>query len=161
MIESARRLHLEGARTWRRLIATSVDVLACALLAASPYLIGVISVDLLLPPPDRFWPDHLLELVASNPGALLLPPAWFVAVVCLWQFCWLYFGQGRTPGLRASGLHVVDRYGDPLGWAGCAVRVVGHLLSAATLGLGWLWILVSADRRSWPDLLSRSYVVRY
>ena len=98
MIESARRLQLEGARTWRRAIATGVDALACATIAIAPYASGVISIDLLLPPPDRFWPDHLLELVATNPGALLLPPVWFVSVLCLWHFCWLYFDAGRTPG---------------------------------------------------------------
>ncbi|MEL6181280.1 MAG: RDD family protein [Myxococcota bacterium] len=161
MIESARRLRLQGARTWQRLIACGVDGLACVVLALLPYLLGLVSLDLFEPPADRFLPDHLLELVATNPAVLLLPPAWLMSIGCMWHFCWLYFNDGRTPGLRIAGLRVVDRYGDPLGWAWCTMRVVGHIVSALGLGLGWMWVWVDADRRSWPDLFSRSYVVRY
>ena len=154
-------LSLEGASTTRRVLATGIDLSLCVLLCVAPLLLAGIEHPVLTVPPDRFWPDHLLELMAHNPMVLLRLPLWLLCVGCFWHFIWLYFLDGRTLGMRALGLKAVNRYGDPLSSTECLVRVVGHLLSALGLGLGWLWVLVSADRRSWSDLLSRSYIVRY
>ena len=39
------------------------------------------------------------------------------------------------------------------------LRFLGGLLAAAPLGLGYLWMLVDPDRRTWGDMLSDSRVV--
>ena len=41
-----------------------------------------------------------------------------------------------------------------------AVRALGHILAGVSLGLGWLWLYITPDRRSWPDLISRTVIVR-
>lgn len=41
------------------------------------------------------------------------------------------------------------------------LRFCGELLSIVTVGLGYFWIWIDRDRRSWSDLLSGSRVVRY
>ncbi len=40
------------------------------------------------------------------------------------------------------------------------LRLLGGALSVACLGIGHLWILFNKQRRSWPDLLSVSHIVR-
>lgn len=41
------------------------------------------------------------------------------------------------------------------------LRFCGELLSIASVGLGYFWIWIDKDRRSWSDILSGSCVVRY
>jgi len=155
------KVNLEGATTLRRSTAALIDVGACLFLCLLPMALLGVEHPLMTSSPGRFWPDYLLELLASSPDVFLRVVIGFLSVVCLWEFSWLAFLNGQTLGMRATGLRVVDRYGDSLGSNGCLVRVLGHVLSAFALGLGWMWVYVSPDRRSWPDLLSRRYIVRY
>jgi uncharacterized RDD family membrane protein YckC len=71
-------------------------------------------------------------------------------------FWWL--GGGQTPGKWLLGVKVVARGGGRVTLLRAIVRVVGYLLSALPLYLGFLWILGSR-RRGWHDLLARTEVV--
>lgn len=79
--------------------------------------------------------------------------------------CTLYFAlfvglTGRTPGLRLLRLRVVSTHGvvpGPLVAAWRFVAAIGGLLPGA---LGWVWMAVDTDRRTWHDHLSGTYVVR-
>ena len=44
--------------------------------------------------------------------------------------------------------------------ARCVLRWIGYLLSAASLGLGFLWAAIDADRQGWHDKLARTCVVQ-
>lgn len=153
-------LRLEGATARRRLCAGLIDAACCALIAALPYLLGLLTLDGLTPPEGLFLSDHLLILLTERREVYTLPLTWWVTVWGLWQFSWLYFNTGRTLGGVVLKIQAVDTHGDPLSLWRALARASGHALSALSLGLGWLWALVSPSRRAWPDLVSDSFTVR-
>jgi uncharacterized RDD family membrane protein YckC len=148
-----------SAPTWRRLIASAADGLLVLSLAAIPFVSGLMDWRVYLPPDGLFWGDHLLVLVASRPTVLLHPLVLPVAVGCLWHFVWVYFAEGRTPGMRLARLRIVDKSGGAPTWSTASLRTAAHAVSALFLGLGWVWIFVSAHRRSWSDLASDTWMV--
>ena len=154
-----RTVRLKGATTFRRAAAAVVDLLAVNGLAALPWLLGVASLDVYVAPSSRFQIDHLLELWILRPMSMLGPVLWWAALWIAWHVLWVYLASGQTPGCKLLRLRFLDRCADPLRWTHIAARAAGHALSIATLGLGWAWVLVSGERRSWPDLLSRSHLI--
>ena len=154
-----RHVRLRGATVFRRMAGSLVDGTTVAFVSAVPYAAGLLSWEIWLPPPDRYWPDHLLELLASNPMLFGHPILLWTSVWCLWHFVWLYFRDGRTPGCMLCGIRFVDNHGDPLRWTHGALRVLGHLLTVGTFGLGWAWMFVSPSRKTWPDIFSRTWLI--
>ncbi len=150
----------EAATARRRALAASVDALACLLLAALPYLLGLVSPDVFIPDDGFFWPDHMVLVLGRYPANIIGPVVWLLLVWCCWQFGWMYFDRGHSPGTRLARIKAVNVHGDPLTLTHAIRRALGHLLSGATLGLGWLWIFISPSRRSWPDLLSSTHMIR-
>ena len=70
---------------------------------------------------------------------------------------------GQTPGKWVAGIKVFrlrDGKGEPLGLGRGFVRAFGYFLSAAPLGLGFLWPLVNDYGRGWHDCLAGTCVVR-
>lgn len=155
-----KRLPVEGAGFARRGLAAAADLAPCALVVALPYATGLLSVAVFMPPPDRFWPDHLLELLATQPMSFVHPLVFLIAVTNLYHFTWMVLYAGRSPGMRLARIKVVDAEGDPPGALVAALRVLGHVLSAASLGLGWAWAWISPSRRSWVELLSGTWVIK-
>jgi len=68
---------------------------------------------------------------------------------------------GRSWGMRLFSLHAVDADSArvPSTWQ-CAVRALVYMLSLASFGLGILYALIDAERRTAHDLLSRTVVVK-
>ncbi|GAB4561208.1 MAG: RDD family protein [Haliangiales bacterium] len=144
---------------WRRAGASLADlavIVPVALLLSwtSGQLTGVH-----LPESRRFGLDFWLDLfLAGDPAfigiiVLLLATAALYALV--FQVTW-----SATPGMRLVGLHIIDLYGDAPTVARAVVRTAGYLASAATLGLGFLWIGFDGERRGLHDWLSGTHVVR-
>lgn len=67
---------------------------------------------------------------------------------------------GQTIGMRAWRLRLVADHGGRPGWGALALRYAVALLSFAACGLGVLWSLLDAQRRSWHDIASGTRVVR-
>lgn len=68
--------------------------------------------------------------------------------------------SGQTLGKRLVGIKVVDAEGRPPGYARAAMReVVGKLLSALLLYLGYLVALFHPERRALHDLVGGTWVV--
>lgn len=153
-------LSREGASARRRGAAALLDALPCVLFLIIPYSLGFLSWRAWLSPPDRFWLDHALELWWSRPGEMVRPCVWWLLCWSGQHFFWVYLGGGRTLGSRALGLRVVTRGGGTPGAVHAALRVLGHGVSAASLGLGWGWCWVDAERRSWVDLISGTRLIR-
>ena len=84
---------------------------------------------------------------------LLLLLTWFLYLAWCWR-------AGMTVGMRAWRVRLVFDDGEKPGWTRCLLRFTISLASAATLGLGFVWSLFNAERRSWHDLASRSRLVR-
>lgn len=67
--------------------------------------------------------------------------------------------RGQTLGMAAWRLRVEREDGGTLGWGDTVRRLAAALLSWLALGLGWLWMLVDPERRTWHDRLSHTRVV--
>lgn len=76
-----------------------------------------------------------------------------VAAVFL-LFC-LYFSDS-TPGLRWLSLRLVDFDGAPASRDRRLLRMLGMIMSALALGLGFLWALADEDGLTWHDRISRT-----
>lgn len=74
-------------------------------------------------------------------------------------FAYFWVGRGQTLGMLAWRLQIISSYGPSLTLTQATLRFIAAMLSFATLGLGYLWMYVDPQRRTWPDLLSSSQIV--
>lgn len=74
-------------------------------------------------------------------------------------FAFFWTRGGVTLGMQAWRLRVQTLDGRPISQVQAAVRFLVACLSIAALGLGYLWILFDAERRSWADIASGTRVV--
>lgn len=86
---------------------------------------------------------------------LILFAVWFLYLAWCWR------SGGMTVGMRAWRVLIVDDRGNRPGWTRCSVRFLASLLSAAVLGMGFIWPLFDAKKRSWHDILSNTRLVRF
>ena len=68
--------------------------------------------------------------------------------------------KGTTIGGVVCGLRVVRLDGRPMDWATAIVRALSCLLSAAVAGLGFIWIVIDAEKQAWHDKIAGTVVVR-
>ena len=80
-----------------------------------------------------------------------------VLIVVYLTVCWSVFG--RTPGKAVLGLKVVSTAGGDVSVPRSLLRVLGYLISAIPLYLGFAWVLVDGERRAWHDHLAGTRVV--
>lgn len=85
-------------------------------------------------------------------GAMLLSAFLFFG------FFWTHSGQ--TLGMQAWRIRVLREDGGSISWKQSAIRFASAPPSLLLLGLGYWWSLLDPGRRSVPDLLSRTRIVR-
>lgn len=78
---------------------------------------------------------------------------------------WLFFGffwthSGQTLGMQAWRVRVVDGRGQPIGWQQVTLRLLTAPPALLLGGIGYWWCLFDRERRSWPDLVSGSRIIR-
>ena len=61
-----------------------------------------------------------------------------------------------TRGLRAWKIKVLTLDKKPISWKQAFLRFTFAILSWLFLGLGFLWILIDKNQRSWHDHLSKT-----
>ncbi|TVP45273.1 MAG: RDD family protein [Halomonas sp.] len=66
---------------------------------------------------------------------------------------------GMTLGMQAWRLRVQTLDGYSLNWQQGLIRCATAWLSLLALGLGYVWVLFDAERRSWPDIVSKTQTV--
>jgi uncharacterized RDD family membrane protein YckC len=72
-------------------------------------------------------------------------------------FFWTF--GGKTPGKAALGLRVVKAGGGRLSFLRAVLRFVGYLICILSLYVGFLWVAVDRQQRSWADLMAGTRVV--
>ena len=106
------------------------------------------------------WLLTLFAGVAIHNGAIVGPLVQSVLFTELFAFfAYFWVSRGQTVGMLAWNLRLETDTGTALRPAQALLRFIGALLSFATLGVGYLWMYVDPDRRTWPDMLSKSRVV--
>jgi len=74
-------------------------------------------------------------------------------------FAYFWIFRGQTLGMLAWRLSIVTGSGYQMTFSQALLRYFGALISFAALGLGYFWILIDAQKRGWPDLISDSRVL--
>ncbi len=82
-------------------------------------------------------------------------------IVLFWLYYWLFTGlKGQTLGKMAVGIKVVNAAGSVPGLGCAALReVLGKIVSAIALWLGFLWVIWDKQKQGWHDKIASTYVV--
>ncbi len=71
-----------------------------------------------------------------------------------------WIGQGATPGKMAVGVKVVMANGQPIEFGAACLRYVGYIACALTLGIGYLMIAFTAEKRGLQDYIGGTVVIK-
>jgi uncharacterized RDD family membrane protein YckC len=148
-----------AAGFWRRLGGAAIDlalIMPVALLCT--WLAGRLT-GIALPPARYRSLDFWLDLLLASDPALFGAIGLCVAIGATYALVF-QVTTGRTPGMRAIGVRVIDLYGDDPSVARALARTAGYAIALATLGLGFLWIGFDSEKRGLHDYLAGTYVVR-
>lgn len=64
-----------------------------------------------------------------------------------------------TFGKKIIGIKVTDKDGNPLTIGQSIIRNLTKVISYIALALGFIWVLFDKERRSWHDIIAKTYVV--
>jgi uncharacterized RDD family membrane protein YckC len=131
-----------------RAVGFAIDVAVVQIIL---FLIGVV-VALIVGAFGNFNLDGGVETILGAATAWAL--AFSIYCAAFWSL------TGQTPGMRAMGIEVTTCTGERLPPRRSLLRLLGMVIAAMPLFLGYLPILLRDDRRGLHDLLARS-VVRY
>ena len=144
----------DRAGFWLRLIAFAIDLWVLSMFALLLLFIGLLAsnlgADLNGLDADSSSPLSFLSLCQI--AGLTATAAYFTI---------LHGQEGQTIGKSLLGLEVRTLAGEPLGYGRALVRCLGYGLSAASFGLGFLWVALNPGKRGWHDLLAGTVVVVY
>ena len=102
--------------------------------------------------------DQAIEIALVRPGLVGAALLSLGTIIVLWHV----LGErllGGSLGKRIVGLQVIDERGAGLGLGRSVLYGVLRLVSAASLGAGFLWALIDAEGRTVHDRLARTFVV--
>lgn len=101
--------------------------------------------------PDRF-DEHF--------GLRLLKQAYIIGI-CFLYFTYSWRRGGQTIGMKSWRIRLEqNKPADTLiSWRQCALRFSTALISWLVFGLGFFWILFSAQNRSWHDIASTTKLI--
>jgi uncharacterized RDD family membrane protein YckC len=133
---------------WRRFWACMLDGIVLGFASMLVYGAGIVIV--------RYISPEIEDPVK----ALLIPQ--LVANTLIKAFYFIYFHAltGQTVGKFVLGLKVVNRDGNPIGWARSIVRYAGYIISFLCACLGFIWIAFDSRKQGWHDKMAGSFVVR-
>ncbi len=132
---------LQGAPLGRRLLAAMIDGLI--IFAASAVFGGIFWKVAAVRPP-------LFQLLGLSLG---IPCAFWAA----YQYLLIVYA-GTTPGLRLAGLELSRFDGRAATRSLRRWRVLTSYLSAASLGMGYAWVLLDEDVLCWHDRTTHTYL---
>ncbi len=102
-------------------------------------------------------------LLGMTNQTAVLDPLYTLYLLLVWfiYLGWCWNRGGMTLGMRAWRVCIKDGTGNHPGWGRCAVRFLVSLLSLAVAGLGFVWSLFEAERRTWHDMASGTCLLRF
>jgi len=75
-------------------------------------------------------------------------------------FGWFWTNSGQTLGMQAWRIKVENLDGTPISWKQVLQRLAVAPFALALGGIGYWWSLFDKNKRSWPDLVSQSRIVK-
>jgi len=138
---------------FRRALAFLVDVAMIVLLVSIMASLSYIGYKVGLSAYGRS-----INLQNSTPLFVFLTFAW-VGLATVY-FVVFHGMEGKTIGKWLLGLRVVGAERRVITYRQAFLRSLGTVVSVAPLGLGFLWIIWSREKRGWHDFLARTWVIR-
>lgn len=80
----------------------------------------------------------------------------YLLVLIIVFYGWFWRKNGQTLGMQAWRLKLENLNGDQPSWMQCVIRVLVAGVSLAAGGLGYWWIWLDRDSRSWHDRASKT-----
>jgi uncharacterized RDD family membrane protein YckC len=80
----------------------------------------------------------------------------YLLLVSFFFYTWFWTHGGQTLGLRAWKIKVLTLDRKPISWKQALLRFTIAIVSWGFCGLGFLWILIDKNQRSWHDHLSKT-----
>ena len=100
-------------------------------------------------------PNIIIGLVVESPGSILLQFA--IGIVYTIGF---WTAEGATPGKMAMGLRITTVQGEPVDFGKAVLRYIGYFVSGITLGIGYLMIAFTREKRGLHDLIAGTVVIK-
>ena len=105
------------------------------------------------------------QMKSPSPDYAILTRYWLISLAIELPLGFLYFtsfngSRGATPGKQLLGLRIVREDGSPLGYGRAFLRRAAELVSALTLGAGYLMVAFHPEKRALHDLLAGTRVIR-
>lgn len=129
----------------RRLAAMVYDLLLVIALVLVVNAVALVVVVRVTDGEQQVLNAHLVQLLTA------------LSIVGFFSLFWLKDGQ--TLGMQAWRIKLVDFNGAPPSFGKTLLRCCGASLSAACLGLGYLWCLADRNNRYWHDYLSGTELI--
>ena len=67
--------------------------------------------------------------------------------------------SGKTLGMQAWRIMLIDEDGDPPSWRTAGIRFAAGCLSLAAFGIGFIWSLFDEQKRTWHDKVAGTRLV--
>ncbi len=96
---------------------------------------------------------------ADRPDWLLYIQRLVLVGVTFGFFAWFWMHGGQTLGMRAWRLRLEGEDKGTIDLAQATKRCLAAVISFALLGLGYLWMLVDREKRTWHDRFSGTHLV--
>ena len=100
-------------------------------------------------------PNIIIGLVVESPASILLQ--FTIGIVYTIGF---WTAEGATPGKMAIGLRITTVEGEPIDFGKAVLRYIGYFVSGITLGIGYLMIAFTRDKRGLHDLIDGTVVIQ-
>lgn len=133
---------LESPRLWRVLAAIFYDGLLL-------FSLLLVATALLLPL------THGENLLNAHPLYHLLYQL-YLLIISFVFFAWFWCHGGQTLGMTAWRLRLSSLDGQPVSLRQAGLRFAAAIISWLALGLGFFWIMIDTERRSWHDRVSKT-----
>lgn len=146
---------------WKRSLAAAIDCAIVLPAALAMTAIASVVAGVHMPPSNM----RLRDIDLWIDLAIATDPALIMGLVLFGAIGWTYLlvfhiARGRTIGMRAMHIKVIDIYGDPPSPRRSVVRCAAYLASAVTLFLGFLWVGFDREKRALHDWIAGTYVIR-
>ena len=132
---------MDYASRWLRFFAWIIDGVVIAIVMFILWLAGLVGAD-------------SVEGFGASDGLVN-------ALVTLVYYVAMTAAFGATLGKMALGMRVADADGNRPGVGAVVMReVIGKILSALVIFIGFFWILVDDQRQGWHDKIGKTFVVK-
>jgi len=165
---SARGLMGQYAGIVTRGVALIIDILIV--------IVAVLVISASLSLPLDFFLGINMEACAVNTSATSTQASFgfmrsWLCLVYGWLLIWIAFltgpvyfiflttAGGQTIGKYVMGVRIVRVDGKQMSYIKALVRYLGYFVSIATLGIGFLWVIVDAQRRALHDHMAGTCVI--